>query len=186
MENIKKDEFWVIKVINKDGTRGYLMDTPNGLHVITDSGVLGDITQFATYQDAQKFIRERKVERKGVRAYIRDNNDLMKDEFTSMVAILPEKPVYYLENHKGEKLYYEAPKELYYFKNVDVGYPCWYNEKEVREFVKHYKFEQSQIFMIKNEGVGKETRTLIQVYGSQKNEDGTMSEPKHYEINEPE
>ncbi len=176
------ETFWVIKTINKDGTRGYVMDTPQGI-IIIQNGVTAEVTQFKTYQDAQQFIRERKIERQGIKAYIRDNNDLMKDENLSYVTA--SKPVYHLENQKGEKLYYESRNETYFFKMVDVGYPIFNAEKQCREFVKHYEFQQSQIFMVKHSGKDiPEERTLIQVYGTQKKEDGTMEEPKHYEINE--
>lgn len=107
----------------------------------------------------------------------------MKDENISYVSA--SKPIYHLENHKGEKLYYESSNETYFFKMVDVGYPAFHTEKQCREFVEHYKFEQPQIFMVKHSGKDvPEEKTLIQVYGTQKKEDGTMSEPKHYEINE--
>lgn len=40
--------FWVIKTINKDNTRGYVMDTPKGI-VIIQNGITADVTQFKTY-----------------------------------------------------------------------------------------------------------------------------------------
>ncbi len=73
------EQFYVIKLINRDNERGYLIDTPKGI-IISKGGITADITQFPTFQDAQQFIRDRKVERRGVKAYIRDNYDLMKDE----------------------------------------------------------------------------------------------------------
>ena len=176
------DIFWVIKVINKDGTRGYIMDTPKGLMIITN-GIAADVTQFKTYQDAQQFIRDRKIERRGVKAYIRDSNDLIKDEVVGISS--QNTSIYHLENHKEEKCFYDSAKEVYFFKTMgDVGYPVWNDEKAIRLFVKEMKFQQSGIYMVKHDGKKALEKKLIQVFGSKKGEDGVLSEPEHIEINE--
>lgn len=176
------DRFYVIKVINKDNTRGYVMDTPKGI-IIIKNGIDAGVTMFQTYQDAQQFIRDRKIERKGVRAYIRDNDDLMKDEKVNFVTA--DKPIYSIENHKGERLVYESARNVYFFKKCgEVGFCIWYEEDEVRKFVDHYKFQQAQIYMIKQLKSEIQSKTLIQLYGSKKREDGTLEEPEHININE--
>lgn len=71
-------EFYVIKLINHNGERGYLIDSPDGIKIVT-GGVHTDITQFETEKAASCFIREKKIERRGVKAYIRSNTDMIND-----------------------------------------------------------------------------------------------------------
>ena len=77
--------FYCIKLISKDGKRGWLIDRPDGIQIYT-GGVTSDITQFETEQDAYKFIRERKLERKGVKAYVRTNQELLDESTKEGVA----------------------------------------------------------------------------------------------------
>ncbi len=132
------DTFYVIKLINNNtGVRGYVIDTPKGIMISTE-GIVSDITQFKTYQDAQAFMREKKLERGGVKAYIRDNGDLMK-EMSETKGISPMKTdMFYLENMAMEKLFYDAKQEGYYFDKRDVGYCVWQTEEQLLEFVKVY------------------------------------------------
>jgi len=179
-------EFYCIKLIQKDGIRGWLIDSPRGIE-ISVGGATTDITQFETEQDALKFIRERKVERGGVKAYVRTNQELIQEYADSgvkgMSAVPKDKAIYYLENHKGEKLFWDSKMEVYYFKNMgDVGYCAFDEEEQARVFVKEYKFQQSMIFMVKHFSKDNFEKIPIQVYGSKKNPDGTMGEPEHIEL----
>ena len=177
-------DFYCIRLINKDGTRGWLIDRPSGIEICI-GGVMSDITQFDTEQDALKFIRERKVERGGAKAYVRTRQELMDESIKegSPGISTADKPVYHLENHKGEKLFYDSKMEAYYFKAMgEFGYPCWQSEEQVRALVKGAEFEASAIFVVKHWGKGQREKTLIQVYGAKTNPDGTMGEPEHIEI----
>ena len=177
---------YCIKLIYKDGTRGWLIDRPTGIEICV-GGVMSDITLFETEQDANKFIRERKLERSGVKAYVRTNQELLdevsKDGSAGMSSVPLDKPIYHLENQKGEKCFYDSTKEVYFFKTMgEFGFPVWYDEESIRRFAKDMKFQQGAIFMVKHLGKDKEEKTLIQVYGSKKNPDGTMGEPEQIDI----
>ncbi len=179
-------DFYCIKLISKDGTkRGWLIDRPHGIEICV-GGVISDITQFSTEQDALKFIRERKIERNGIKAYVRTNLELMdesiKDGATGISTMPTDKETYHLENHLGDKLFYDSKIEAYYFKKMgDFGFPVWEKEEHVRAIVKEAKFQQAMIFMVKNLG-GKQEKTAIQVYGKKKNPDGTSGEFEHIEL----
>ena len=139
------DKFYVIKLISKSGERGYLIDSEKGILVANQ--LVCDITQFKTYQDAQTFLRERKIERGGVKAYIRDNEDMMKDNDIKGGTVL-EKDVYYLENELGHKCFYDSKHKGYYFDSPDVGYCCWETEKQMQDFIDAMKFEEKVIIKI--------------------------------------
>lgn len=178
-------DFFVIRLINKDGTRGWLVDRPEGISIST-GGVISDITQFDTEELANKFIRERKLERSGVKAYVRTNGELIEDVRESGEAgMLPsDTPIYHIENEREEKLFYDSKREVYFFKQMgEFGFPIWNTEEEIRVFVKEMKFQQPMIFMVKHHKDKKE-KTPIQVYGRRKNEDGTMGEPEYIDLKE--
>jgi len=128
------DTFYCIKLITSDGNRGYVMDTPKGIMIVSD-GLHCDISRFKTYQEAQEFMRNRKLERNGVKAYIRDNQDLMK-EFKDQVVPLTE--AWYIEDALGYKIFYDSGKDGYYLDNHDSGYCIWHDEKSCNEFIKAY------------------------------------------------
>ncbi len=145
------DAFYVIKLINNNtGVRGYVIDTPKGI-MISTGGIVSDVTQFKTYQDAQLFIRGRKLERSGIKAYIRDNGDLMKDMGETGGASPMQSDMFYLENMAGEKCFYDAKLEGYYFDKQDVGYCVWQTEEQLLEFVDSYagKFEETGKLFVK-------------------------------------
>jgi hypothetical protein len=180
-------EFYCIKLIrNSDGVRGWLIDSPRGVE-ISVGGATTDITMFTTEQDALKFIREHKVERGGIKAYVRTNQEMIQEYKDSgdkgMSAVPKDKPLYHLENHIGEKLFYDSKTETYCFKKVDAGYPVWDNEEEIRSSVKKADLQQPMIFMVKHTGkAGEYEKTPIQAYGRKKNPDGTMGELEYIEL----
>lgn len=132
------EKFFCIKLINKNGERGYVIDAPEGI-MIAKGGIVSGIARFETYSDAQKFMREHKLENNQVKAYIRDNNDLIRDEMGSGAAPI-ESDVFYLENENGEKAFYDTKQGGYYFKKGEVGFPVWETEKQCRDFIKVMDF----------------------------------------------
>lgn len=130
------DVFYVIKVINKDSSRGYIMETPKGIELTYEGELLG-IRQFLTYQDAQQFIRDNKIERHGAKAYIRDNNDLMKDNIKGVSS--PKQDIWAIIDSDGKYLFFDTKKEEYYFDKREVGQCCWYSEKQCLDFIKAYE-----------------------------------------------
>lgn len=175
-----KNTFYFIKLINKDGARGWLYDSPDGIKIIT-GGVHSDITQFETEKDALDFIREKKLERKGIKAYVRTNQELI-DEIKIIEtkgASVMDKPMFHLENQDGKKCYYDSKIEGYFFKEMgDFGFPIWDDEQKLTEFVKVAEFQEGMIFIIKHEKEKKQ-RKLIQAYGKKQ---GEIGEPQHIPI----
>lgn len=133
------EKFFCIKLINNNGERGYIMDSPNGI-MISKNGVTSNVKKFETYSDAQQWLRENKVENNRCRAYIRDSNDLMKDEVGSGVSVV-DKDVYYLENEHGEKLCYDASQDGYYFQKCETMYCLFKSDEQINEFLKQFEFQ---------------------------------------------
>lgn len=172
--------FYCIRLINKDGTRGWIFDSKNGIKVMTD-GVHSDITQFETEEDARQFIRDKKIERNGVKAYIRTNQELLDTvrKVGEQGISAMDKPTYHLENQKGYKCFYDSKIEGYFFKEMgEFGFPVWQDEESLIKFVRVAEFQEGMIFIIKHDKEKKE-RKLIQVYGRKQEEEG---EPKHIQI----
>lgn len=183
---ITSNTFYCIKLINSNGERGWLFDSPEGIKIIT-GGLHSNITQFTTEKDALSFIRDRKIERGGIKAYVRTNQEIIEEvQIVENKGIsVMDRPMYHLENDKGEKCFYDSTQEVYFFKQMgDFGYPVWDSEEKVRTFAREMKFEQSLMFMVKHYDKSKKEKTLIQVYGCRKKEDGTMSEPEYIDIKE--
>lgn len=134
------NEFFVIKLIKPNGERGYLVESPNGI-LISVGAVTSDIKQFSTSNEAEQYIRKNKLERQGVRALIRTNQDIIKDAGTKVL----EHDVFYLENERGEKLFYDSGQQGYYFDNRDAGYCCWKTRDDLLKFCEAYDLEDGII-----------------------------------------
>ena len=142
------EKFFVIKVINnRTGERGYVMDTPKGIMIAMEFHI--NTTQFETEKEARQFIKEKKLERGGMTAHIRRNQDIMVEEKGSNLKPL-DKNLFYIENELGEKLFYDAKEEGYYFKRGDAGYPCWYSEEDTKKFIEAYKLDDAIIKILEN------------------------------------
>ncbi len=140
------DTFYCIKLIGSNGNRGYVMDTPKGINLIVD-GLIADITQFKTYQDAQQFIRDRKLERGGTKAYIRDNHDLIKEFNKDLVKM--DKDVFYIEDVLGYKLCFDSAKDAYFLDKRETGFCVWEAEEQCTQFINAY--ELTDVFVKKIE-----------------------------------
>lgn len=179
----KINVFYCIKLIRSNGERGWLIDGPEGIRIALE--VHSDITQFETEKQATEFIKEKRLERNGIKAYVRTNQELIAEEQklgTEYISAI-EEPVYYCENHKGEKLFYDSKEEVYFFKEMgEFGHPIWNSEEAMRTFISEMKFQQLAIIMVKMTGKNQKEKKLIQVYGMQKNADGIMGEGKHIDI----
>lgn len=178
-----ENTFYCIKLINSNGERGWLWDSPDGIKII--KGLHSDITQFETEKDALAFIRERKLERKGVKAYVRTNQEIIEDskkvETVGISSI--DKPLFYLENQNGKKCFYDSKIDGYFFKQMgDSGFPIWYDEESITKFVRVAEFEEGMIFIIKKEG-NKKQRKLIQAYGIKEGDEGIQSTYRLMEMN---
>jgi hypothetical protein len=132
----KMDKIYFIKILLPSGGRGYIIDTSKGIIIATNENI-ANITSFKSYQDAQQFIRERKIERRGVKAYIRDNQDLIKEGFAKPV----EKEMFFLENSTGEKLFYDSANECYYYDKASFGYCVWDSVEQLERFKKDWNID---------------------------------------------
>lgn len=143
---MSKEKFYYIKLINtRSGERGFVTENNKGEVLLSDQ--FNQVTkQFPTYQEAQKYIREHKLERKGMTAHIRDNDDLMREAnmpnsgITNMKRVDQYKDVYVLVNDKGQRCFFDSQKG-YYFKDGEVGSVCFFSMQEVDEFFTKVKFD---------------------------------------------
>lgn len=142
---MSKEVFYYIKLINpKNGQRGFVQEDGKGEVIIADQFHQGT-KQFPTYQDAQKFIREHKLERKGMTAHIRDNNDLIREAampnsgIKNMKRVEEHQDIYVLVNEAGQRCFFDS-KDGYYFKDGEVGACAFFSMEQVDEFFTKVKF----------------------------------------------
>ncbi len=128
--------FYVIKV-RKGDKQGYVSITPGGVKVI-GGGVHADITQFKTYSAAQDSIRDNRIEKNGIRAWIVDNMDLIRDEAGKPGMQIAQKDMYYIETVTKEKVCYNPQTEAYFFQMAEVGFCCWETEQAATDFINGY------------------------------------------------
>lgn len=138
----KQDTFYYIKLINtKNGKRGFVGEE-NGEIVLSEL-FFQKTKMFPTYQEAQKYMRENKLERGGMTAHIRDNNDLIKEAQMPNSGISNIKPasgdVFVVVNSIGQRCFYD-PQEGYFFKDGEIGCCAWFSEKEVNNFINKLNF----------------------------------------------
>ena len=113
-----------------------------------------------------------------MKAYVRTNQDIIAEAkiIENKGISIMNKPMFHLENQKGDKCFYDSKREVYFFKQIgDVGFPVWDNEEKLIEFVRVAEFQEGMIFLIKSDK-GEKQKKLVQVYGKKQGEDG---EPKH-------
>ena len=128
-ETISPDKFFIIKLITGDNRRGYVIDGAEGIMISVDA-LVSDVKRFNTEKAARIFIKDRKLERQGTRAFIRSNKDLMTENESGVKPLVGD--VYYFETESGEKICYD-PKTEYYLDKVDVGYCCWTDMAEMEK-----------------------------------------------------
>jgi len=134
METI--ENFYYLKVINtRNGERGYVFEK-DGKVLIADVFKYDVVKIFKSYYDAQQYMREKKIERGGVTAHIRDMEDLKKEGLISST----KDALFTVVSDKGEKIFFDSLKQEYYFDNKPVGYCIWKAEKDVENFIKSFEF----------------------------------------------
>ena len=133
------DSFFVIQVILKNGQRGFLFDSPDGIK-ISVGAITGDATQFTTYEEATDFIRKRKIEKSGARAYAKSIEAIIQEKTEGLKIVAPDMELFFVENELGEKLFYDSKTGRYFFKNGEVGFPCWNKRKELEASLNQFDF----------------------------------------------
>jgi len=139
------EKFYYIKIINtRNGERGFICEK-DGQLLVSDQ-FTGITKTFPTYQDAQKYMREHKLERGGVTAHIRDNEDLIREASMPNSGMGNVKPVsghqdvYVLINDIGQRCFFDTSKSEYYFKDGEVGCIAFFSMEQVDEFFTKVKF----------------------------------------------
>lgn len=138
-----EDVFYVIRMISPSGERGYLFDSKDGIKIITE--MRADVTQFQTFDEATAFIREHKLERRGVRAYAIDSNALLDDKLFMQGTDGQE--VYFIENDAGQKVFFNAKEGVHFFRKADVGFCCWKDDDNLRNMVKELEDQNFTVFV---------------------------------------
>jgi hypothetical protein len=133
----QKEEFFVIEVTNKDRSRGFIVEYPDGIH-ISDQPI-ADMKQFFSYHEAKEFIKKHHLERKGVKASIVSNQQLIQAMGDYKTAV-PAPMVYYtIINGVGQRIFYDTSQDGYYFKDGEVGSCVWKDEESVKLFIEAMK-----------------------------------------------
>lgn len=122
------DKFYVIEVINKNGESGFIISKPEGIFVSTN-GYAIDTTQFNSYEKAEIF--KRKLKGKFKKIIIR-RNDYIAEKHANPIG---EREIFVILNNLGERLFYDARQEGYYFENRETGCCCWFSEQEAKTFI---------------------------------------------------
>ena len=118
---------YVIQVITKAGKKGYVFDSKDGLMVIVD-GITAEVTIFDSFDEAKKFIRNHKLERKFKFAFAKDFQSLIDEKEKGLVSNLGE-DLFYIENELGEKMCYDTKNQSTSFKNARSGFVAgWINK----------------------------------------------------------
>ena len=139
------EKFYFLRLINtKNGERGYVCEQ-RGQILIADQ-FTQTTKQFPTYQDAQKFMREHKLESKRVTVFILDNDDLIKEAANPLNGIKnmkradSYKEIYVLVNPVGQRCFFDTEKGEYYFKDGEVGAVAFFSMEEVDTFFTKVRF----------------------------------------------
>lgn len=125
-------KFYVIEVIGTNQQVGFIVPRPNGIEICI-GGVIGDIGKFKTWELANRFAKKNGMFKKGVTVKIRDNQYLM--DYYKGRGISSGIPMFYLQNDKGQILFYDSTREGYYWDDGKVGFPCWESEEQMQLFI---------------------------------------------------
>lgn len=90
------------------------------------------MTQFVSFDAAEVFIVKKRLRKNGIKAYIIGDEELLDQEKEIIgISVKPlDVDVYYIENDKEEKLYYNVENDSYFFQAGIIGFAFWYTEQE--------------------------------------------------------
>ena len=134
-------KFYVIYLVFSSGEKGFLIDGKEG--ILVSHSLDANIKQFISTYEAKKFIVDNQLERKGTKAYVRSNEDLVDENTKGVIAF--NESFFYIESEVGEKLYFDTKQDRYYFGFGDVGFCCWKNESDAKLFVNTHGLENVKI-----------------------------------------
>lgn len=132
-KSLQMQKFYVIEIENKDNQIGYLTDTPKGQMIATE--VTANITQFKNWESANRILKKMNVKKGAVLS----NQDLIEKGIGVKSGV---GTLFYLENEKQEKLFFDPKRQGYYFKAADVGYCCWIDKPTIKTFVEEMNFSE--------------------------------------------
>jgi|CXWL01.1.fsa_nt_gi hypothetical protein len=135
---MEQEIFFVIELTNKDRSRGFVVEYPDGIHISEQP--IADMARFDSYYSAGEFIKKHHLERKGVKASILSNQQLMssmKDYKTISKAPM----VYYIViNGLGHRVFFDTAQDGYYFKDGEIGSCVFQDEDSAINFIKQMAF----------------------------------------------
>lgn len=150
-----QDKFYAIKLVNtKTGKSGYLRENAKG-GIDMMFGPTHDFTQFKTYQKAQHYLRGKNIEKAGIKAYIKNNEDMMRELAADPNYVPMKSDMFCIENQDGLKLFYSSILEIYHFDTPNVGFCAWTSEEAALDFNEEYKFKDVSIKKMEIQANGK-------------------------------
>jgi hypothetical protein len=146
------EKFWVIQVIPKNGPRGYIIDKPGTLIMAT--GICADTKRFYDFGEAERFIKNNRLNNKGNRAYARDSDELMNMKEAGLKTIDQIEnetgaELVFIENEVGQRLCHNSRTGQYYFSNVKVGYCVWHNHAAIEKMAENLGKDMNMVLSVK-------------------------------------
>lgn len=143
------DKFYYIEIHTPKGNnKAFISSDKTGKEpfLVTVMGPSHNLMQFETHASAEKFMKDHKLERSGMKGFIKDQDDLKK-EFGDLM----NRVMFYIENEKKEKLFSQPKlgKVGYFFKEGDEGYVVWYTREEAQSVVDYFKMKNVEIKPVK-------------------------------------
>lgn len=132
------EPFYCVKMVLPDGSRGYVVNNLYGLNVAIEGSLFGMLL-FKTYTETQAFLRETVDESLGAKTYIRDNEDLAKDETVKEGIVSLERNMYCLEMVSGERLCYSHQEQGYCFNKYDFYFCAFYDKYLCLAIQRHFE-----------------------------------------------
>lgn len=126
------EKFYVIKVISKNGTKGFIGGA-NG-DIVVYSEFTGQCQLFESHEQAKIFIKEKRIETKGATCVIYSNEELLDTNQAGMAKPI-SKTLYYIENISGQKIIYDNLRQEYKVSFADAGFCVWETIEQANEFI---------------------------------------------------
>jgi hypothetical protein len=131
------EKFYCIKCCNQ-GVDGYVVKTPTGIMMAPI--FIMDCLKFSSYQQAQEFIREHDLEKNGIKAYILDNDDIIK-QVNGTESTSAMKKSWAIVDESGDYVHYEPKQEAYFFDKQWGGACSFEDQEKASEFIQKMKVD---------------------------------------------
>ncbi len=144
------NKIYFIEVTNLKKETGFVYESGKEVHIAL-GGIDARITQYKSWDFANRRIRQLGLNANGATAKVVSNQEVIDRKVNGLTLATTHKIIYWLENNKGEKLFYDTKNQGYLFEKGDVGYCIWWDEllQELKDFVKLMNFDESEGVEIK-------------------------------------